>query len=737
MLQRTHVVLSLVLGALLMVSAATGLVLSTGTLYEHFQVAPSAGQNVAEVVERIAGQVQGVERIERAPSGELRVIFSNATESDTVIADPVTGLVMGPYQPSVFLSWVRNLHRELLLGEPGRWLSGMAALALLILVVTGCWLLARRLGGWRQLLRPIPDRGGLLYWHLVLSRWTLPVLAILAVSGLYLAAISVGMVDDGQDVAPVYPAAGYSAPAAELGSLPALRNLDLQDLRELEFPFDPLQANFYTLRTASGDGFVDASTGQWISYQEHGFTKRLYENLYELHTGVHSPIWTFFLAGSSLCLLLFSGFGLLSWWHRKRMARVLSDNAPADQAQVILLVGSQGGTTWRYARQLHQQLSSNGLAVHCANMNQLQPHYPGAKQLLVLTSTYGDGQAPESASAFLGRLSLSKLGPELQVAVVGFGNSQFEHFCGYAQEVEHQLQQRGLRPLLPLHCIDRNALSELNQWARALGEKLRVDLHFTEQTPPETGQQLELLSRELFGEDSESPAAILRFGVKPLRRSYGLFLVRNPASRYAPGDLLSIRPGSDLAPRLYSIASSDEDGVLEVCVRKHPAGLCSPMLHGLQVGDCIEGVIQPHPEFRPSAGRHPVILVGAGTGLAPLIGFVRKNTHQRPLYLYWGGRNAQSDFLYQAQLNEYLADGRLTQLGLAFSQAAQPMYVQDRLQQDAGELVLLLKQGAQVLVCGSREMAEGVRLALKPMLQQLGLSIEQLRLQGRYREDVY
>ena len=65
------------------------------------------------------------------------------------------------------------------------------------------------------------------------------------------------------------------------------------------------------------------------------------------------------------------------------------------------------------------------------------------------------------------------------------------------------------------------------------------------------------------------------------------------------------------------------------------------------------------------------------------------------------------------------------------------MYVQDRLQQDAGELVLLLKQGAQVLVCGSREMAEGVRLALKPMLQQLGLSIEQLRLQGRYREDVY
>lgn len=725
MLQRTHVVLSLFLGVLLMVSAATGLVLSSSTLVDHLQAAPAAGQNVADVAARIAGQVNGIERIERAPSGELRVAFSNANDSAIVVADPLSGSVISPYQPSALLSWTRNLHRELLLGDLGRWLSGLAALALLILVVTGAWLLARRLGGWSRLMRPIPASSGLIHWHMVVARWTLPALAILALSGLYLAAISQGWINDGQDASPAYPEASYSAPAAELSSLAALRNLDLQDLRELEFPSDP-DANFYTVRTAAGEGFVNASTGQWISYQQHGFATRLYENIYELHTGAHSPLWTLILSGSSLAVLFLSGFGLLSWARRKRLAGARPDNTPADQAQIILLVGSQGGATWSYARQLHEQLQSQGLRVHCASMNQLQPHYRQSSQLLLLTSTYGDGQAPDSAKAFLGRLQRSELNPTLQVAVLGFGDSQFQHFCGYAQHVEQCLQQQGLATLLPLQCIDRNALGELNQWAQRLGQKLDVALHFTAHASRETPQQLQLLSRELYGEGSESPAAVLRFAVSPTSNS-----------RFAPGDLLAIRPGIDLPPRLYSIASGDEDGVLEICVRKQREGLCSGLLHTLKVGDRIEGVIQAHPEFRPTAGQHPLILVGAGTGLAPLIGFVRKNAHQRPLHLYWGGRSAQSDFLYETQLNEYLADGRLTQLGLAFSQAAKPMYVQDRLLQDAHKLVALLQQGAQVLVCGSRDMAAGVRNVLEPLLQQLGLNIDQLRQQGRYREDVY
>ena len=205
MLQRIHVLLSLVLGVILMLSAASGLVLSGNTLVEHLQATPGKGEAVAVVAERIARKLPGIERIERAPSGELRVAFSTATDSDVVLVDPASAAVIAPYQPSAVLSWVRDLHRELLLGSAGRWLSGLSALALLVLALTGSWLLARRLGGWRQLLLPINPGQGLTHWHSVVARWALLGLLILATSGIYLAASSQGWISDGQDADLAYP----------------------------------------------------------------------------------------------------------------------------------------------------------------------------------------------------------------------------------------------------------------------------------------------------------------------------------------------------------------------------------------------------------------------------------------------------------------------------------------------------------------------------------------------------
>lgn len=133
MLQRTHLLLGLVLGILLMLSAASGLLLAGSSLQTQLQSLSAANDNVAQVAERIASQLPGIERIERAPGGELRVAFNDAGDSNEVLVDPATGAVLAPYEPSATLTWVRNLHRELLLGDAGRWLSALAALALLLL----------------------------------------------------------------------------------------------------------------------------------------------------------------------------------------------------------------------------------------------------------------------------------------------------------------------------------------------------------------------------------------------------------------------------------------------------------------------------------------------------------------------------------------------------------------------------------------------------------------------------
>lgn len=726
MSQRIHLYLSLALGLLLMLSAASGLVLSASVLSGYLQAPASDTQSVGQVAERLVQQLPNIERLERAPDGELRATLATAEGTDEVRIDPLTAAVIGPYQPSATLSWVRDLHRELLLGSAGRWLSGLAALALLALAVSGAWLLARRLGGWHRLLLPIKPGQGLAHWHSVVARWALPVLLVSAGSGLYLAGSSQGWISDGQDVELAYPESVDAAPAAAPGTLSALRNLALQDLRELEFP-SANQASYFTVRTATGEGFVNAGSGNWISYQPHGPARQIYETMYELHTAAGSPMWSLILGTVSLACLFLGITGTFAWWRRQRQSRSVAGNSPAQQAEAIILVGSQGGSTWDYARQLHEQLAASGMPVHSASMNQLQPSYPQARYLLILTATHGDGQAPQSASAFLQRLAQSRLTPELQSAVLGLGDSRFQHFCGYAEQVEKQLREQGIKPLLALHRVDRGNPGDLDLWAQRLGRALDIDLKLTAVQSTPSLQPLRLLSREVFGEADEAPAAILRFALD----------AGQPPARFAPGDLLAVSPGPGLAPRYYSIASADEDGAVEICVRRQPQGLCSQLLHELPVGACVQGSLQPHPDFRPDAGQHPLILVGAGTGLAPLIGFARKNLAQRPLHLYWGGRHAQAGFPYQTELQECLADGRLTRLGLAFSQGPAAMYVQDRLRQDAAELQRLLAQGAQILVCGSREMAAGVRAVMEALLAGQGGSVEQLKQQGRYREDVY
>lgn len=151
----------------------------------------------------------------------------------------------------------------------------------------------------------------------------------------------------------------------------------------------------------------------------------------------------------------------------------------------------------------------------------------------------------------------------------------------------------------------------------------------------------------------------------------------------------------------------------------------------------MDAFIQLHPDFRPVAGKAPVILIGAGTGIGPLAGFIRNNTGKHPMYLYWGGRDPASDFLYKPELDRYLADGRLTGLHAAFSRVKDGAYVQDRVLGDATQLRQMLEQGGQVLVCGGRAMAKNIAQALDEVLPPLNLSVAILKAQGRYREDVF
>jgi sulfite reductase (NADPH) flavoprotein alpha-component len=418
---------------------------------------------------------------------------------------------------------------------------------------------------------------------------------------------------------------------------------------------------------------------------------------------------------------------MLIWWQRRRAMPQLTANSPLHLADTIVLVGSETNSTWGFANALFEALKTAGYRVHLASMNELANHYPKAKLLLILTSTYGDGDAPASANQFLHKLEKLPASMKLPWAVLGFGDRQFCSFCAFANQVSQALLQRQWPQVLATDSIDRQSAASFEHWGIALGKalKLQLSLRYVPLIPaPHT---LLLVDRENYGEAVNAETCVLRF--KSASANTAL-----PA--FSPGDLVGIVPPG-AAPRFYSLASASKDGVLEICVRRQDNGLCSGYLYNLTAGESVHAFIQSNARFKPAAGHSPILLIGAGTGIAPLIGFIRANTHHRPMYLYWGGRLATSDFLYQDELNGCLADQRLSQLHVAFSRGAEHAYVQDKLVQDADQVRTLLKADAQILICGGRRMASDVATTLNTLLAPVSLDVAALKKSGRYLEDTY
>ncbi|MDO9640585.1 MAG: PepSY domain-containing protein [Pseudotabrizicola sp.] len=741
MLRQLHSLPGLFAALLVMLLALSGAVLSISPALDRLAASvPAAGQiSVAELAGRVAQHYPGAEQLQRRPSGTLIVYYSEHGQAGAVRIDPRTGQGIGAYAPADFLPWMKELHRSLLLDTPGRAVSGVAALLMLLLSITGAALLAKRLGGWRLMLRPL--HGGFSQrWHAEVGRLAVLGLLLSALSGIYMSAATFGLIADGMQREPDFPQAVDAGPAASVASLAALRATDLNDLRELVYPNPNDSSDVYSLRTAQGDGYVDQASGALLSYQAHDTARRTYELIYQLHTG-EGLWWLGLLLGvCALSVPLLSVTGARLWWLRRQAMPRLANNCGAQLADTVILVGSESNSTWGFAKTLHDALHQAGLRVHTAAMNQLASEYRHAQRLFILTATYGDGDAPASARQFLARLAKTTLRPGTGFAVLGFGDRQFPQFCAFAKATETALLERGWPRLLALETIDRQSTQAFARWGHAVGQLLGQELALVHTAVRPRCQSWQLVERVEYGEQVQAPTSVLRFKAAApvgkvgwLKRRLGA----NALGHFEAGDLLGIVPPGSPVPRFYSLASGSRDGVLEICVRKHPNGLCSGFLHGMPLGARMDAFIQPNPDFRPASGKAPVILIGAGTGIGPLAGFIRNNHARHPMHLYWGGRNPASDFLYEPELNDYLADRRLTRLNAAFSRVNDCSYVQDRIIGDALQIRQLIAKGAQILVCGSREMAKSVMQALDQVLLPLNLNVLTLKTQGRYREDVY
>ena len=215
-------------------------------------------------------------------------------------------------------------------------------------------------------------------------------------------------------------------------------------------------------------------------------------------------------------------------------------------------------------------------------------------------------------------------------------------------------------------------------------------------------------------------------------------------------------------PRLYSIASAQDEVGEEVhltvgVVRfEHHGNTYTGAASGyigarLEEGGEVQVFIEPNPHFRlPENGDTPVIMIGAGTGIAPFRAFMQQrsaNGDGGKNWLFFGNQRLADDFLYQLEWVDFRKDGLLTRADLAWSrQGEHKVYVQHKIAEHAAEVWSWLQQGAHVYVCGdATRMARDVEKALLEVIAGQGkLSrdeaedyLNDMREDKRYQRDVY
>ncbi|GAB3258621.1 flavodoxin domain-containing protein [Chitinimonas naiadis] len=492
--------------------------------------------------------------------------------------------------------------------------------------------------------------------------------------------------------------------------------------------------------------------------------------------------WLFMLPLGRISLL---GAGaLLAWrWSRRDGQAALPLNTAT-----LVVHASQTGHAENLARQTAESLRAAGLLVELRALGELTPAALAAyPQALWVVSTFGDGEAPDSAHAFARHMGQQVALGGVRYGLLALGDRHYPHFCGFGHHVANWLDGQGAQALFPVIEVDQGDPAAITRWQAQLAT-------LTGQTALPAWQEdaltdWRLQARQHLNPDSQG-AASYHIALEPeagVSIAWQAGDIVEIAPRHAPakvsawlsargltGDETVTRQGerNDLAtvlacsewpdeievanaqqladtltairPRAYSIASIPADGRLELLIRQIRTADGLSLGSGWLTeyagpGQQLQVRVRSNPGFHAATDARPMILIGNGTGLASLRAHLKARALQGygDNWLIFGERSAAHDFYYRDELLAWQADGSLARLDTAFSRDQERrIYVQDVLRAASDEVQAWLARSAAIYVCGSAAgMAPAVNDVLLDILGEEG--VEALIAAGRYRRDVY
>jgi sulfite reductase (NADPH) flavoprotein alpha-component len=376
------------------------------------------------------------------------------------------------------------------------------------------------------------------------------------------------------------------------------------------------------------------------------------------------------------------------------MARPVVTAAAADpapqRAPIVVLSASQTGNAEEFAAECAAQLGAAGLPVTLRAMDEFAvADLPTTRELLVITSTTGDGEPPDNGAAL--RAALTE---RFEIARITGDLVRF---------VQQRTGDDDLAELIKPQ--NKTALADW-MWGR---------------------QPVDLLAQSPVTASLDEWLRVL----KPLQpRLYSISSASIDNPREVHLTVSTVRYEFQGAPR---------------------GGVCSTYLADHADGDEIGIFVQKGHHFRPPTDPDtPMIMIGPGTGIAPFRSFLHRRRvlgHTAPNWLFFGERHAATDFYYRDEIEAMHTDGFLTELDLAFSRdQPEKVYVQDLMRQRGAEIWHWLQGGAHIYVCGdARLMAKEVERAIRNVVERHGgldpeaarAYLRNLSSERRYQRDVY
>jgi len=703
----SHLALALVSSFFLIVASVTGVILAFEPITHQtkgFAVQNLDAVSLATTITALKSNYDEVLELEVESSGFVKAsVLTMEMEMLDVFVDPITGELLGEVQerPHIY-TFATNLHRSLFLKSVGRFLVGFISLLLIIIVITGLVLLAKRQGGILKLFSKVQKDYFELRYHVVLSRWFLLPILILAFTGVYLSAEKFNLLPETAVKLQELVEHDSVGVFENIKDVPFFKETTLADIRRVEFPFSEDPEDYFRIVLQDKEVQVNQQTGAIVQSGDFPFVTMASRFSLVLHTGEGNVIWSIILLLASASILFFLYSGFVMTLKRRQKGKRISQMLDKDECEFVILIGSESGTAFDFAQGLYSGLTKAGKNVYLTELNKYTT-YAKARNIFVFTSTYGEGEPPTNARRFTTIFPTIKQPNEIDYAVIGFGSLDYPHYCKFAIKVDELLgATSGFSPLLSLYKINKANFDTFQLWVAKVS--LQVDFIIPIERPTIKKNNKKKVDFEVVERTALNIDDTFLLRLKPREKV-----------AFSSGDLLAVFPYGNETVRQYSIARIGDELLLSI--KKHALGRGSNFLYELNANDTIQAAIEVNAHFHVPETSKNIILIANGTGIAPFLGMIAEN-RTKYITLFWGARTEASSAIYNSVLHKLATQSEHLTLYTTFSREANKQYVQDAVLAQKEFVLKTINTGGTIMICGSLAMQHDVMDVLEHLLHQ-------------------